>query len=278
MSRTFSTNSGSLESFQCSTRCGCSPNARQIRETVDCETPGLGRHRARRPVRAAVRRRRLQRLTITSSTLRVDDRPRPPRPRLVDQPVQPIARQTAPRHLRDRRRLDTRAARATACCSHPAAHRQHDPAARRQPLRGLAPPRPPLELLALATPSVDLNRLRSRVNSSTKTTQTTNKLKTQDTSVGCPREAWINVQVSTAAPAGGASPRDAEGAAHERVDAAEVRVGPGREVARRRPRLAVGRGVKPAGPKPSSPESKVAGPSASGKAMPVVAVHGAGRR
>ena len=39
MSRTFSTNKGSLESFQCSTRCGCSPNARQIRETVDCDSP-----------------------------------------------------------------------------------------------------------------------------------------------------------------------------------------------------------------------------------------------
>src|SRR6185436_4063498 len=33
--------------------------------------------------------------------------------------------------------------------------------------------------------------------------------------------------------------------------------------------------VKPAGPKPSSPESKLVGPLASGKAMPVVAVHGA---
>ena len=32
MSRTFSTNKGSLESFQCSTRCGASANVRQIRE------------------------------------------------------------------------------------------------------------------------------------------------------------------------------------------------------------------------------------------------------
>ncbi len=39
MSRTFSTNSGSVESFQCSTRWGCRPNARHTRETVDCETP-----------------------------------------------------------------------------------------------------------------------------------------------------------------------------------------------------------------------------------------------
>jgi hypothetical protein len=33
--------------------------------------------------------------------------------------------------------------------------------------------------------------------------------------------------------------------------------------------------VNPAGPNPSSPESKVTGASASGKAIPVVAVHGA---
>src|SRR5665647_3388805 len=39
MSRTFSTNSGSLESFPCATRYGCRPNARQTRETVDCERP-----------------------------------------------------------------------------------------------------------------------------------------------------------------------------------------------------------------------------------------------
>src|SRR3954447_13512081 len=34
MSRTFSTNIGSLESLNCSTRCGCSPNARQIFDTA----------------------------------------------------------------------------------------------------------------------------------------------------------------------------------------------------------------------------------------------------
>ena len=34
-------------------------------------------------------------------------------------------------------------------------------------------------------------------------------------------------------------------------------------------------GVKPGGPKPSSPESNRVGPLASGKAIPVVAVHGA---
>src|SRR5579884_1521206 len=39
MSRTLSTNSGSVDSFQVCTRCGLSPNARQIRETADCDIP-----------------------------------------------------------------------------------------------------------------------------------------------------------------------------------------------------------------------------------------------
>jgi hypothetical protein len=39
--------------------------------------------------------------------------------------------------------------------------------------------------------------------------------------------------------------------------------------------LRLAAGVKPAGPKPSSPESNSVEPLASGKAMPVVAVHGA---
>ncbi|MGH3794886.1 MAG: hypothetical protein ACRDSP_08350 [Pseudonocardiaceae bacterium] len=39
MSRTFSMNCGSVESFQVSTRCALSPNARQIREIADCDIP-----------------------------------------------------------------------------------------------------------------------------------------------------------------------------------------------------------------------------------------------
>jgi hypothetical protein len=34
-----STNSGSVDSFQVSIACGFSPNARQIRETADCDIP-----------------------------------------------------------------------------------------------------------------------------------------------------------------------------------------------------------------------------------------------
>src|SRR3990167_10926563 len=39
MSRTFSTNSGSLESLKVSWRWGCSPNARQMRDTAVCDRP-----------------------------------------------------------------------------------------------------------------------------------------------------------------------------------------------------------------------------------------------
>jgi hypothetical protein len=39
MSRTFSTNSGSDESLKVSTRCGCRPNARQMRCTVEGARP-----------------------------------------------------------------------------------------------------------------------------------------------------------------------------------------------------------------------------------------------
>jgi hypothetical protein len=39
MSRTLSTNSGSLESLKVSERCGCSPKAAQILRIVVCENP-----------------------------------------------------------------------------------------------------------------------------------------------------------------------------------------------------------------------------------------------
>src|SRR6266849_10637494 len=39
MSRTFSTNCGSLENLKFSTRCGCNPKARQIRTMAVCESP-----------------------------------------------------------------------------------------------------------------------------------------------------------------------------------------------------------------------------------------------
>ena len=39
MSRTLSTNSGSLESLKVSERCGCKPKAPQMRQIVVCERP-----------------------------------------------------------------------------------------------------------------------------------------------------------------------------------------------------------------------------------------------
>jgi hypothetical protein len=39
MSRTFSTNSGSVESLKVSARCGCRPKARQMRWTLDTDMP-----------------------------------------------------------------------------------------------------------------------------------------------------------------------------------------------------------------------------------------------
>ena len=39
MSRTLSTNCGSLDNFQVSVLCGASPKARHTRETVDCDIP-----------------------------------------------------------------------------------------------------------------------------------------------------------------------------------------------------------------------------------------------
>ena len=39
MSRTFSTNCGSLENLKFSTRCGCNPKACQIRTMAFCDKP-----------------------------------------------------------------------------------------------------------------------------------------------------------------------------------------------------------------------------------------------
>ena len=44
MSRTFSANSGSVESLKVSARCGCRPKARQTRPTVDTDRPRGLRH------------------------------------------------------------------------------------------------------------------------------------------------------------------------------------------------------------------------------------------
>src|SRR5512135_1443670 len=50
-STSFSSNRGSVDNLNVSTRCGCSPRARQTRCTVSRLTPTPRRHRPRGPVR-----------------------------------------------------------------------------------------------------------------------------------------------------------------------------------------------------------------------------------
>src|SRR5207237_813310 len=106
--------------------------------------PELGGQRTRRPVRRVLGRR-LQRAHDHLLHLGVVDRPRPPRPRLVDETVETIGRKprTPPRDHppRDREPLGNLRV------AEPRSGRKHDPRPLRQRLRALAPPRPCLQLL-----------------------------------------------------------------------------------------------------------------------------------
>ena len=170
-------NSGSLESFKVSWRCGWSPNACQIRSTAFWV----------RPTSAAIERvdQCVASLGVLSNVLHdhlldllVGDRPRPPRPRLIAQPVKPMLgeavaplgdhRATGPQLLGD---LGVRQARG---------RQQHDPRAQRQRLRGRAPPRP-------ATPAAHARRRstrsqRQQMKASTWPSLTATELNHQDTS------------------------------------------------------------------------------------------------
>src|SRR5215471_19220703 len=87
ISRTFSTNCGSLENLKFSTRCGCNPNACQIRTIAFCD----------RPVSAAISRvlqcvlffgLRLQRLGYDFFNLMIRDLPWRTYPQLIQQALQ----------------------------------------------------------------------------------------------------------------------------------------------------------------------------------------------
>ena len=116
-SRTLSMNSGSFDSFQDSWRWGCSPNARQIRDTADCVSPTSAGHRARRPVRGVLGRA-LQGLDDHLLDLGVGHRPRPPRTRLVGQAVKPISGKPIP-PLAHRGVTDLQPLRRSRCSSDP---------------------------------------------------------------------------------------------------------------------------------------------------------------
>src|SRR5215216_5307099 len=104
--------------------------------------------------------RGLQRAHDHLIDLLVGDRPRPPRPRLVEQPIQtllgePVAplghhRTTDPEPLGDLGVLE------------PVGGREHDPRALRQRLRSRPTPRPRLKLRALLAGQRDLNSNRRR--------------------------------------------------------------------------------------------------------------------
>src|SRR5215469_15588711 len=135
MSRTLSTNIGSLDSLKVSRRCGCSPKARQMRPTLEVEMP-LCRAMLRTPMRG-IRWLTLQRLHDDALDFAVVDLARDARSRLVEQPAEPVLDKTlAPFahglrcHLLARRhRLVAQTRRAA----------QHDPRPQRQSLRRLAP-------------------------------------------------------------------------------------------------------------------------------------------
>src|SRR6516164_4682363 len=138
MSRTLSTNRGSVDSLRVSRRCGCSPKARQMRPTLEVEMPLVPRHAAGAPVRGSGRPA-LQRLHDDILDLGVVDRARRARPRFVEQPVEaaldkapaPLADGLHPHPLACRNRL----------VAQPRGTTQHDPRPQCQGLHRLAPPR-----------------------------------------------------------------------------------------------------------------------------------------
>src|SRR5262249_53582417 len=87
MSRTFSTNWGSLENLKFSTRCGCNPKACQMRTMAVCDSPVSAAIKSTAPVRAVLRHQ-FQCLGHHFFDLLVGNRARRPGPWLIQQPFQ----------------------------------------------------------------------------------------------------------------------------------------------------------------------------------------------
>src|SRR6476646_1410825 len=138
ISRTFSTNWGSLETLKFSTRCGCRPKARQIRTMAFCD----------RPVSSAIRRV-LQCVLLagidsnvfvmTSSILLIGDFARCTDSRLIQQAIQPKLSKPFP-PLTDGRAGDVQLPGGLRV-AHPFPTTEHDPGTHRHGLRRLRPPR-----------------------------------------------------------------------------------------------------------------------------------------
>jgi hypothetical protein len=109
----------------------------------------------RRALRRALKRRGHDRLDLL-----VGHRPRPSRPRLVEQSVKPpLGEPVAP--LRDGRTRHPLALGDLAV-DQTLRRSQHDPRAQRQRLRGLRPPRPGLQPVSFLVSQLDSNSSRNR--------------------------------------------------------------------------------------------------------------------
>lgn len=148
MSRILSMNSGSLDSLKVSTRCGCKPNAPQMRWTVVAEMP-LG-HRAPAPV-GRVLRHRLQRPRHHLGDLLVADLAHRGVARRRDRPLS--AKRQVPTVLRVRPSFSE-------IDELPAAAKSTIRA--RRPVQRLATPNPHLKLQPILSAQLNRNRLVAR--------------------------------------------------------------------------------------------------------------------
>ncbi len=124
-------NCGSVDSFQSSTRCGLSPNARQIREIAVWFNPTAFAIDRVDQCAVTVGRRLFQRLDDHRLDLLIGDLPRRARPRLVRQALQPLDDEPR-RHLPTVARV-TPNAQPPDVFGAPIGTRQHDPRPQRPP-------------------------------------------------------------------------------------------------------------------------------------------------
>ena len=140
-------NCGSVDSLNVSTRCGLRPNAFQIRPDRRVGQPDSAAIDVRDQCVASAGWRSSVATTTSStcSSVIVGGRTGA---RLVDQPVQPVVARTGAATCPPSAATHRNSA-ATSLLVAPCRAAQHDPAPQRQRLRGLRPPRPPLQRLAL---------------------------------------------------------------------------------------------------------------------------------
>ena len=147
MSRTLSTNSGSLDSLNVSERCGCSPKAVQIRRIVVCEKP-VAPAIERIDQARCIARQGTQRPLDHGGHLIVVDRPRPAGPGFVQQALDAILEEAAP-PLADRVLMHSQFSRDD-LAGHAAGASQDDPASLGHRSRHTLPSHLSFEIVTLA--------------------------------------------------------------------------------------------------------------------------------